>query len=83
MLFQILEKIDQNDLDFSETLGVCYRDKEGNSRLTAVRPNIPDLDVLPWPAWDLFPLDIYFNNSKILYSDEGFTSKRRLDINGS
>ena len=79
----VLEKIDQNDLDFSETLGVCYRDKEGNSRLTAVRPNIPDLDVLPWPAWDLFPLDIYFNNSKILYSDEGFTSKRRLDINGS
>jgi radical SAM superfamily enzyme YgiQ (UPF0313 family) len=31
----------------------------------------------------MFPLDIYWANSSLLYSEEAFTSKRRLDINAS
>lgn len=80
---EVLEKIDQKDFDFSKTLGVCYRDKTGKPGLTPVRPNIRDLDILPYPAWDLLPLDIYFSNSMSLYSEAAFTSKRRIDVNGS
>lgn len=80
---EVLAKIDNKDFDFSDVLGVIYRDLTGKSFLTPVRPNIKELDNLPWPAWDLFPLDIYFENSANLFSEESFTSKRRMDINGS
>lgn len=80
---EVLDMIDAGRRDFSETEGVCYRDVEGTPHLTPVRPNLRDLDCLPHPAWDLFPLDIYFENSADLFSEEIFTSKRRIDINGS
>lgn len=84
----VLQKIDNAkknniSLDFTTTLGVIYRKADGTPVLNGTRPNIPNLDGLPWPAWELFPLDIYFANSKLLYSEESFTSKRRLDVNGS
>ncbi|MBI5202077.1 MAG: B12-binding domain-containing radical SAM protein [Elusimicrobia bacterium] len=79
---EVLDMLDAGERDFSKTLGVVYRMGEA-PKLTPVRPNIPDLDVLPWPAWDLFPLDIYFKNSQLLFSEEAFTSKRRIDVNGS
>lgn len=80
---EVLVKIDKKDFDFSQTLGVCYRRPDGSTQLAPERPNIRDMDVLPYPAWDLLPLDIYFANSASLYSEEGFTSKRRIDVNGS
>ncbi|GBF48821.1 radical SAM domain protein [Leptospira ryugenii] len=80
---EILEKIDRKDFDFSECLGVCYRDEEGNPVLTDVRPNIADLDILPYPAWDLLPMEIYFENSQLLYSESAYLAKRRIDVNGS
>ncbi len=80
---EVLAKIDDKDFDFSKTLGVCYRDKEGNPILTNVRPNIKDLDVLPYPAWDLLPLEIYFKNSQNLLSEAAFMAKRRIDVMGS
>lgn len=79
----VLDKIDRRDFDFSRTLGVCYRAGDGTPTLTPVRPNIRDLDSLPYPAWDLFPLDIYFANSQLLFSEEAFTAQRRLDVNAS
>lgn len=81
---EILRRIDAGDFDFSKTLGVAYRDAQGRGVLTGVRPNIPLIDELPWPAWDLFPLEeVYFKNSANLFSEEAFTSKRRIDVNGS
>jgi radical SAM superfamily enzyme YgiQ (UPF0313 family) len=80
---EILDELDRNNKDFSKTLGVVYRRSGGLSKMTAARPNIKNLDDLPWPAWDLFPLDIYFANSANLFSEEAFTSKRRMDVNGS
>lgn len=29
---------------------------------TALRPMLADLNVLPYPAWDLFPMDVYLEN---------------------
>jgi len=79
---EVLGKIDQKDFDFAQTLGVCYREGK-KAILTNVRPNIKDLDVLPYPAWDLFPLEIYFKNSALSFSEAALSSKRRLDIMGS
>lgn len=80
---EILEKVDDGDFDFSETLGVIYRDPAGPV-LNAARPVIHDLDTIPWPAWHLFPLEsIYFPNSSSLFSEEAHLAKRRIDINGS
>ncbi|MBF0103983.1 MAG: B12-binding domain-containing radical SAM protein [Deltaproteobacteria bacterium] len=80
---EVLNKIDKRDFDFSSTKGVCFRNAAGDPQITAVRENIPDLDALPYPAWDYFPMDIYFKNSSSLYSETAYTSKRRMDINGS
>ncbi len=80
---EVLSKIDRKDFDFSDTLGVCFRDNNKIPHITPVRPNISDMDVLPYPAWDLLPMDIYFKNSSSLYSESAYTSKRRIDINGS
>lgn len=81
---EVLEKIDHRDFDFSATLGVIRRDKNGKPVLNETRPVIPDLDVLPYPAWDLFPLEeVYFKNSASLFSEDAYRCKRRIDINAS
>ena len=82
---EILQKVDQKDRDWSTVLGVAWRDDAGRIHLTPPRPLIgmEELDRLPYPAWEMFPLDIYWKNSSILYSEEAFTARRRLDINAS
>ena len=36
-----------------------------------IRELLQDLDSLPYPAWDLFPIEeVYFPNSQKLYSEE-------------
>jgi len=79
----VLEKINNQDLDWKEILGVIHRDGE-KIELNRERPNVENIDQIPWPAWDLFPLEeVYFNNSSSLFSEEAYVSKRRIDINGS
>ena len=80
---EILQKLDNQDRDWSGVKGVAWRDQSGKTRLTPPRPLIQDLDSLPFPAWELFPLDIYFKNSGILLSEESMQARRRLDINAS
>lgn len=80
---ELLNMVDEKDYDFSRTLGVIWRD-QGVPVLNEARPVIHDLDELPWPAWDLFPLEeVYFKNSQAFYSEEAYAAKRRIDINGS
>ena len=81
---EILKKIDNDDRDFSNTLGVIYRSPDGKPVLNGARPVIHDLDRLPAPAWDLFPLEeVYFKNSSTLFSEDAYRIKRRIDINAS
>lgn len=80
---EVLKQVDEKDFDFSGTQGVCYRSSSGDPILTAVRPNIRDMDSLPFPAWDLLPLEIYFRNSQLLFSEASFIARRRIDVNGS
>ena len=52
--------------------------------LNPARSVIANLDNLPHPAWDLFPLEeVYFKNSSALYSEDAYGCQRRIDINGS
>ena len=45
-----------------EVEGVWFRDSDGKIVKNRRRKPIKDLDALPWPAWDLFPMDIYLKN---------------------
>jgi anaerobic magnesium-protoporphyrin IX monomethyl ester cyclase len=81
---EILSMVDAGSKDWSSIPGVIYRDEKGNPLLTPERTLIEDLDSLPRPAWELFPVEeVYFKNSEVLFSEEGMTAKRRLDINAS
>ncbi len=81
---QLLAMLDKGDRDWSKVLGLIYRDGERNIRMTDPRPLLQEIDTLPYPAYELFPLEeIYFKNSMILLSEESMTARRRLDINAS
>lgn len=64
--------------------GTISRAIDGRLVLGSQRDLLHDLDTLPYPAWDLFPLEeVYFKNSEMMFSVEGMMAKRRLDINAS
>jgi radical SAM superfamily enzyme YgiQ (UPF0313 family) len=83
---EVLRKIDEGRTrksDWSDVRGIIWRDSGGEVRLNPERPLLTEIDTLPYPAYELFPLDIYFKNSCILLSEEAMQAKRRLDINMS
>jgi radical SAM superfamily enzyme YgiQ (UPF0313 family) len=56
---ELVEAIDKGKT--LETIkGIAFKTKEGNVCQTPPRELIQDLDSLPFPARDLFPLEIYF-----------------------
>ena len=80
---EVLRRVDEGNRDFSDCKGVVYRDPVGPV-LNEARPVIHALDALPWPAWELFPLEeVYFKNSSSLFSEEAYLATRRIDVNGS
>lgn len=80
----ILAQVDAKSVDPSKIEGVIYRSQDGRLEMTPQRKLWHDLDTLPYPAYDLFPLEeVYFKNSQVLFSEEGMVTRRRLDINAS
>ncbi len=47
---------------------------------TQPRPLIEDLDTLPYPAWEMLPLEEYFRWSPIPLSPEAMRCFRRIDV---
>lgn len=81
---EICARVDEGNHDWASVKGTISRDADGKLVMSVARELIHDLDSLPYPAWDLFPLEeIYFPNSQVLYSEEGMLASRRLDINAS
>jgi radical SAM superfamily enzyme YgiQ (UPF0313 family) len=80
---EVLRRVDAGDRDWGAVPGLIWRDPSGKTVLNPEQPLITDIDQLPYPAWELFPLDIYFKNSMALFSEEGMLARRRLDINAS
>jgi anaerobic magnesium-protoporphyrin IX monomethyl ester cyclase len=76
---EILAMVDAGRREWKEIDGTIS--KQG---LSPQRKLLHDIDSLPYPAWDLFPLEeVYFPNSQVLFSEEGMLARRRLDINAS
>lgn len=81
---EMLSMVDSGKRDWGMIDGTIFRNADGRPVLSPQRSLLDDLDSLPYPAWDLFPLEeVYFKNSQMLYSPEGMLAKRRLDINVS
>ena len=57
-LIQALEK----GSDLSLVDGIWFRDGKGEIHINKPRDTIMNLDLLPFPAYDLFPMDIYLRN---------------------
>lgn len=45
--------------DWRKVPGIAFSDEQGNTAFSPPRPLLADLDKLPWPARDLFPLERY------------------------
>jgi len=58
--------------------GIAYR-RNGQFTVNAPRDNITDLDIIPFPAWDLLPMNIYLANP--IWGDvAGNSSSFRKDV---
>ena len=71
---ELLEELQKPAADFSKIKGIAYR-KDGEVMLTPARPVIGNLDELPMPAYDLFPMDKYYGYSVIPHYNEAVTSR--------
>ena len=74
---EFYDAVKSGKTDFEEIKGLCLRDKHEN-KFTKPRALISDLNTIPYPAYDLYELDIYFKHSSVLYSVESYNSRRRL-----
>jgi radical SAM superfamily enzyme YgiQ (UPF0313 family) len=75
----ILKRVDSGDSDWKSVDGIIFRDNE-ELCLNRERTLLEDIDSLPYPAWHLFPVDIYFKNSSLLLSEEAMLSKRHIGL---
>jgi radical SAM superfamily enzyme YgiQ (UPF0313 family) len=81
---EILGRLDAGCLEPERIPGIVFRGPGGRLVITEERKLLQDLDSLPYPAYELFPLEeVYFKNSQVLFSEEGMVARRRLDINAS
>ncbi|HOX27535.1 MAG TPA: radical SAM protein [bacterium] len=52
----------ENGGDLSSVNGIWWRKPDGGYAVNKPRDVIKDLDSIPFPRWDLFPMEIYLNN---------------------
>jgi len=56
---ELVRKLLSGDRAFISISSLAYRDTDGKVVKTTPRPFISNLDSIPFPAWDLLPLDKY------------------------
>ncbi len=61
-MLELVKALENGD-DPQSVKGISFRD-DGHIIHTPVRPFITELDKLPFPAWDLFPLDSYHTDPR-------------------
>lgn len=76
---EVYDEIAHRTYNFENVAGLCVRDGE---KITYTKPRalISDLDSVPYPAYHLYELDIYFRYSAQPYSVESINAKRRLTV---
>jgi len=57
--FPALVKVVEAGASLSEVAGISYRASDGTIRQNPDRGYVADLDLLPFPAWDLLPMNRY------------------------
>ena len=81
---EVLSMIDVGKKDWHKIKGTISMLPNGDFHISEKRELLKNLDDLPYPAYDLFPLEeVYFKNSALMYSEEGMMATRRIDINAS
>ncbi len=73
-MWELLEELKSPAPNFSDITGLCYR-RDGKIDLNPRRGLITNLDELPMPAYDLFPMDRYYGYSVIPNYNEALTSR--------
>jgi radical SAM superfamily enzyme YgiQ (UPF0313 family) len=68
-LIDLLEAIGHKH-DVAEVNGLCVR-KDGGFIRTQSRKRLRHLDVIPWPAWHLVPIEAYLSNGVMTGVDYG------------
>lgn len=74
---EILDAVDTEN--WKNVKGICYRE-DNQIIYTEPRPLIPDMDVIPYPAYDLMDLDTYFKYSNALWYNGAWKSKARINF---
>ena len=73
---ELYDEIDKGTKDFEKVKGLYIKDKDGFG-FTEPRALIDDLNTVPYPAYDLIEMDIYFKFSPEPKSVQSFNAKRR------
>ena len=73
---ELYDEIDNGTEDFEKVNGLCLRDNN-NFKFTNPRALIDDLNTVPYPAYHLLELDIYFRFSPEPKSIKSYNAKRR------
>ncbi|MBI5125687.1 MAG: B12-binding domain-containing radical SAM protein [Planctomycetes bacterium] len=55
----LVETLSGRNGGLSQVKGIAYRTRSGRVKINEPRPQIDDLDSLPFPAWDLFEIKSY------------------------
>ena len=77
---EILKMVDAGESGWEDVDGIIFRQKDGKVCLNKQRQLLDDVDSLPYPAWHLFPVEVYFENSGLLLSEEAMVAKRHLGL---
>lgn len=73
-LSELLKELSSPRPDLAAVKGICRREN-GSVVLNAYRPLIQDLDLLPMPAYDLFPMDVYVGHTYWKHYSETWNSR--------
>jgi len=73
-LTELCTELARDAADLSHVKGLCHR-PDGQVVINAYRPLIRDLNTLPMPAYDLFPMDRYVGYDGIESYQEIFTAR--------
>lgn len=65
-IVEVMDALSNNNThDLKKVAGIAYREN-GAFHVNELRPLIKDLDSIPFPSWDLFPLECYMEPGIVL-----------------
>jgi radical SAM superfamily enzyme YgiQ (UPF0313 family) len=78
ILVNLLKALEKNK-DLKKVRGICFK-KKGKIIRTLPEERIKNLDELSFPAWHLFPMDVYLNNEFQLEGVMDYKDKKSMNV---